>query len=124
MASLEEINFNEADVLATADSAAGAAVTATAPTTTTGFKYIVTAICISATGAPAAAVGVEMRADTGGAIRFPLRLPAAAYAPIFINFAQTPLGAYAAGKRPELFVPAHGGAVVVTATIFGRKVRA
>jgi hypothetical protein len=121
MASIEQTQFYPTTLLASGSSAAGAAVTATATAITTTFKYVVTAICISATAAPAAAVLAELKIS-GGATKLPLRLPASAYAPIFINFAQSPLE-FEAGEEPELTVPAHGGAVIVSVAIFGRKVR-
>lgn len=121
MASLESLNFQPATLLASGTSAAGASVTATADPITTTFKYVVTAICISASAAPAAAVLAELKIS-GGATKLPLRIPASAYAPIFINFAQTPLE-FDAGDEPELTVPGHGGAVLVSVAIFGRKVR-
>jgi hypothetical protein len=121
MASLEEINFQPAETLAADDSAAGGALTIAAAAASTSFKYVVTALLISASDAPTGAVAAEVRAS-GGAVTFTLRLPAAAYAPIFINFAQTPL-IFGAGEEPELFVPGHGGATVVSGALFGRMVR-
>lgn len=121
MASLEEINFQPAEVLDADDSAAGGDLTCTAAAASTSFKYVVTAIVISAQAGPTGAVTAEVRAS-GGGVKFKLRIPAADYAPMFFNFAQTPL-IFAAGEEPELFVPGHGGATVISGAIFGRKVR-
>lgn len=116
MPSIEQTMLQPASVLATNTGGAGAAATAT-KVVGSGSYALITAITISASAAPAAAVKAELRAD--GASIADINIPASAYAPIHINFAQSPLQ-LARGEDVALFVPAHGGAVIVTATIYGR----
>jgi hypothetical protein len=113
MPSIEQTSFKPAKLLATT-SATNAVCTAQKTAGARVQNYI-TAICISASAAPAAAVQATLTIN-GTAI--PIQLPAAAFAPIFINFAKAALEGDV-GETVSLSVPALGAAVICTVTLYG-----
>lgn len=116
MADRQQVLTTPATVLAADTSAAGAelAIDVTAGSRT---RTYITAIHFSASDAPASATTATL-AIAGETLTF--RIPAAAYATVFINFAKTPLES-ALGETVTLTIGAHGGAVLVSAALYGFK---
>jgi hypothetical protein len=115
MAALEHNFFSSAKVLATASATNGVATATVAGTTRN--KTLVTAFSISANGQPAAAVEATL---TIGGQSVLIQIPAAAFAMMFVNFAQAPLEANVA-ETVSLSVPALGAAIKCTVTLYGKR---
>lgn len=82
-----------------------------------GKRHRCTGLSISATAAPAAAV--EATLALGATIVERIKLPAAAFPPIVVNF--DPPYEAADNEKVELVIPSLGGAVISVATIRGRS---
>lgn len=78
---------------------------------------VITWICASGSAAPAGAVALTIKEDTGGAntTRFQAELPASATAPVMLNFVR-PVR-IANGKNAAVSMPTLGGGVTGTITV-------
>ena len=113
MASIETLVASPAKVLQAGNSGAGAQLVLT-QTAGARTKTYVTGITISASAAPATPVAATL---VIGGVTMTFQIPAAAYAPFEIPFTR-PLESNF-GESVVLTVPAHGGAVIVSAAILG-----
>ena len=96
--------------------ATNATVTATLPAIV-GKEYYLTAIEISASAAPAAAVSCTLKDGTGGTLIGQYELPASAFTPITINFNRPKK--FTGGNAVEFIVPALGAAVKCSVNLCG-----
>jgi hypothetical protein len=94
--------------------AAVATATKTAPGAASGRRLHLQGFIISASAAPGAAVEATITGLEDGTIT--IQIPAAAFAPIVVNFGSSPLRGSAATNL-VLNVPSLGGSVKCTATL-------
>lgn len=116
MASIEQLIAQPAKVLGTA-SQTNALNTLTLAAPGTRTRYYITALCISGSAAPSAPAQATL---TVNGVAVPLQIPAAQFAPIFINFAKAPLESDL-NEQVALSCPALGASVISTVTLFGYK---
>ena len=116
MATLEQLIGQPAKVLGSA-SQTNATNTLTLAAPGPRSRYYITALCISASAAPAAPATVTV---TANGVAIGIQIPAAQFAPIFINFANKPLQADE-NEQVALSCPALGASVLSTVTLYGFK---
>lgn len=97
--------------------ATNGSVTATRSAPAAGKRNYVVAVSISASGAPSAAVTARIRTSAGATTMDQLELPAAAFAPIVINYVRPLEGADAASV--DVTLPALGAGVTGTVVVRG-----
>lgn len=116
MSALDQTFFRSAKILAVQSATNGVATATVAATER--VKTLVTAIAISANGQPGAAAEASL---TVGATTVPIQIPAAAFALIFINFAQAPLESDY-NEAVSVSVPALGASVKCSVAVFGKRI--